>query len=126
MLYSIKNVEELENLNHFVSLQNQVQEVRLQDILCKQNFHESTRKLFEPVTETIRKTSENLTKTITESSIKNNKALETLNEKVADLMNDIGMIALSLASSLVLLVEPENTSQFILMKDHINVKMKDV
>ena len=36
MLYSIKNKEELEKLNELVSLQNQVQEVRLQDTLGKQ------------------------------------------------------------------------------------------
>ena len=31
MLYSIKNLEELANLNELVSLRNQVQEVRLQE-----------------------------------------------------------------------------------------------
>ena len=33
MLYSIKNIEDLGKLNELVSLQNQVQEVRLQDKL---------------------------------------------------------------------------------------------
>ena len=33
MLYSIKNKEKLENLNELVSLQNQVNEARLQDKL---------------------------------------------------------------------------------------------
>ena len=31
MLYSIKNIEELANLNELILLQNQVNEVRLQD-----------------------------------------------------------------------------------------------
>ena len=44
MLYSIKNKEELENLNELVSLQSQVNEVRLQDKLGTQNFHEKKEK----------------------------------------------------------------------------------
>ena len=72
MLYSIKNVEESENLNELVSLQNQVEAVRLQNKLGRQKFHEDMKKVFEPVTELLENTSENLTKTITQTSIKNN------------------------------------------------------
>ena len=43
MLYSIINLEELENLNDLVSLQIQVREVRSQDRLGKQNFQEKTK-----------------------------------------------------------------------------------
>ena len=50
MLYSIKNVEDLENLTELVSLENQVKAIRLQDELGKQNFHENMKKLFQPVT----------------------------------------------------------------------------
>ena len=46
MLYPVKNNEELNNLNEFVSLQNQVKVVRLQDKLGKQNFHEGMKKAF--------------------------------------------------------------------------------
>ena len=92
MLYSIKNREVLENLNELVSLQNQVQEVRLQDKLGKQNFHYDAQKAFEPLTDAIKNTSENLTKAITENSFKNSKALENFNEKFLELMNDKGMI----------------------------------
>ena len=81
-----------------------------------QNFHENRKKVFEPVTDTIENTSENLTKTTTESSIKNNKALELLNKKNLEL-NDKGMIAPYLASSLVNLFKPENKSQFRLIID---------
>ena len=50
MLYSIKDGEDLENLNELVSLQDQVKTVRLQDKLGKQNFHEYMKKVFEPIT----------------------------------------------------------------------------
>ena len=44
MLYSIKNIEELEKLNELVSLQNQLKVDRLQGMLGKQNFHEDMKK----------------------------------------------------------------------------------
>ena len=44
MLYSIKDREDLENSEEFVSLQAQVKNVRLQDKLGKQNFHEDLKK----------------------------------------------------------------------------------
>ena len=43
MLFSIKNVEDLQNFSELVSLQNQVNEVRLQDKLGEQNYHEDTK-----------------------------------------------------------------------------------
>ena len=98
-IFPIKDRIELEKLNKLVSLQNQVKGVRLQDKLGKQNFHENIKKLFEPVTDTIKNTSENLTKTIADIYIKNKKPTENLNDKVLDLMNDKSMIAPYLASS---------------------------
>ena len=44
MLYSIKDREDLENLEELVSLENQVKVVKLQDKLGKQNFHEDMKK----------------------------------------------------------------------------------
>ena len=44
MLYAIKNNGDLKNLNELVSLENQVNVVRLQDKLGKQNFHEDMEK----------------------------------------------------------------------------------
>ena len=70
MLYPIKNIEELKHLNKLLSLQKQVKAVRLQDKLCKQNFHEDFKKVFEPVTNAIENTSEEVTKIITEASNK--------------------------------------------------------
>ena len=68
------------------------------------------------MTDAIKDTSENLTKTITENSINNNKAIENLNERILELMDDKGLTAPYLASSLVNLFKPENKSQFRLKK----------
>ena len=125
MLYSIKNVEDLKKLDEAVSLQNQVQEVRLQDMLGEQNYHEDRKKLFKPMTDTIKNTSENVIKTLTENSINNNKTIENLNEKILELMNEKGLIAPYLTSSLVNLFKPENKSQFRLRKDTNSTKMND-
>ena len=125
MLFPIKDREDLEKLNELASLQIQVKAVRLQDKLGKQNFHEDMKKLYEPLTDTIKVVSENLTKTITENSIKNNKAIESLNEKVLGLMNDKSLIAPYLASSLVEVFKSDNKSQFRLRKDPDSTKMND-
>ena len=55
----------------------------------------------EPLTNTSKNTSEIITKTIPETSIKNKKAISDLNEKVLELLNEKGLIAPYLASSLV-------------------------
>ena len=86
--------------------------MRLQDKLGDQNYHEDAKNKFKPMTDAIKNTSENITKTLTENSIKNNKAMENLNEKLLELMNDKGLISPYLASSLVNLFEPEKKSQF--------------
>ena len=122
MLYSIKNVDDLENLNELVSLKDQVKVVRLQDKLGKQNFHENMKKVFEPVTKSIENTSENITKTLTENSINNNKAIENLNEKILESMDNKGLIAPYLTSSLVNLFKPENKNQFRLKKTLIQLR----
>ena len=90
MLFPIKNVEDLQILNELVSLQNQVKLVKLQDKLGEQNFHEDMKKVFEPVTKSLENTSENLTKAITESY---------------------------LMSPLSKITNPENSTQFKLVKD---------
>ena len=51
MLYSIKNIEDLEKLNEAISLQKQVQEIRLQNKLGNQNYHEGMNKFFKPMTD---------------------------------------------------------------------------
>ena len=100
MIFPVKNKEDLQKLNELVSLQNQVNEVRLQDRHGKQNFHEDMKKLFEPVTKSLENTSRDTTKTITETSVNNNKALESLNNKHLQIMNDRCILASHLMSPL--------------------------
>ena len=122
MLYPIKNIEDLKDLNDALSLQNQVETVRLQDKLGEQIYHEDAKKLFKPMTDALKNTSETITKTLTGNSINNNKAIEILNEKTLVLMNDKGLIAPTLASSLVNLFKPENKSDFRLKKTLIQLR----
>ena len=126
MLFPINNIEGLQKLSEAVSLQNQVNEVRLQDRLGEQNYHEDSKKLFKPMTDVIKSTSESITKTLTENHNNNNtKAIENLNEKILELMDEKGMIAPYLASSLVNDFKPENKSQFRLRKDPNSTKMNN-
>ena len=118
MLYSIKDREDLGNLNELVSLQDQVKTVGLQDKLGKQKFHEDMKKVFEPITKSLENTSQDITKTITETSVKNNQAIENLVNKLLEIMNDRGISATYLMSPLSRITNPENTSQFKLVKDH--------
>ena len=126
MLYSIKDREDLENLNELVSLQDQVKTVRMQEKLGKQNFHKDMKKVFEPVTKSIENTSQNITKTITETSVKNNQAIENLDKKLLKIMNDRGILANYLMSLLPRITNPENTSQFKLVKDHSSNRVNDL
>ena len=126
MLYSIEDKENLENINELVSLLNQAKTVRLQDTLGKQNFHEDMKKVFEPVTKSLEKNSQDITKTITESSIKNNQATENLNNKLLEIMNDRGILASHLMSPLSKITNPENTTQFKLVKDSTSNRVNDL
>ena len=126
MLYPIKNIEDLKDLNEAVSLQDQVKAVRLQDTLGKQNFHEDMKKVFKPMTKAIKKNSENVTKAITESSIRNNEAIENLNNKLLEIMNDRGIISSYFLSPLAKITNPDNSSQFKLVKDHNSNRVNDL
>ena len=125
MLYSIKD-RDLENLNELASLQDQVKAVRLQDKLGKQNFHEDMKKVFEPVTKSLGNSSQDVTKTITETSTKNNQAIENLNNKLLEIMNDRGIIASYLLSPLAKITNPENSTQFKLVKDSSSNRVNDL
>ena len=106
----------MENLEEVVSLQNQVKVVRLQDKLGKQNVHENMKKVFEPVTKSLENTSEDITETVTESSVKNNQAVENLNNKLLEIWNDRGIIASYLLCLLAKITNPENSTEFKLVK----------
>ena len=126
MFFPIKDREDLEKLKELVSLQDQVNVVRLQDKLGKQNFHENMKKLYESLTDTIKNTSEKITKTITESSKENNLALENLNNKLLEIMNDRGILASYLMSPLSKITNPENTTQFKLVKYSTSNRVNDL
>ena len=113
LLYSIKNREVLENLEELVSLINQVEEVRLQEKVGEQSFHEITKKNLNPLLIQ----SKLPPKTLTESSAKNNKAPENLNVISLEILNDRGIMASYLSSPLSKITNPEKTSQFNLLKD---------
>ena len=84
------------------------------------------KKVFEPVTKSLENTSENLTKAITESSKENNLALENLNNKLLEIMNDRGILASYLMSPLSKITNPENTSQFKLVNDPNSNRVNDL
>ena len=75
------------------------------------------KKLLEPVTKSLENTSQDITKTITESSIKNNQAIENSDKKLLEIMNDRGILALYLMSPLFKITNLGKTSQFKLVKD---------
>ena len=77
------------------------------------------------MTDAIKNTSEAITKTLTENSNNNNKAIENLNEKISELMNDKGLIAPYLASPLFEVFKFDNKSQFRLRKDPDSTKLNN-
>ena len=84
------------------------------------------KKVFEPITDSIKNTSEIFSKTITESSIENNKALENLNNKLLEILNDRGILASYLMSPLTKIKNPENSSYFKLVKDFNSNRVNDL
>ena len=100
-----------------VSLDSQVKETRLRDKLGQQKFHEVMRRVVEPVTKSIKDVSDEVTKALTETSINNNKAIEILRNNFLKTINDRGIIAFCLLSPLSKITNPENTTQFKLVKD---------
>ena len=75
------------------------------------------------MTDIVKDVSYKITKTRTETSIRNNIGLDSLNENVLELMNDKCMIAPFLASSLLDLFKTEIKSQFELVKDSNSIRM---
>ena len=84
------------------------------------------KKVFEPVTKSLENTSQGITKTITETSIKNNQVIENLNNKLLEIMNDRGSLASYLMSPLSKITNPENTTQFKLVKDSNSNTVNDL
>ena len=65
-------------------------------------------------------------KTITEASIKNNQAIENLNNNLLEIKNDRGILASYLMSPLSKITNLENTSQFKLVEDHNSNRVNDL
>ena len=63
---------------------------------------------------------------MSESYIKNNQALEKLGDKLLEKMNDRGIIASYLLSLLSEIGNPENNSQFKLVKDSNSNRVNDL
>ena len=84
------------------------------------------KKVFEPVTKSLENTSQDITKTITETSVKNNQAIENLDNKLLEIKNDRGILATYLMSPLSRITNPENTSQFKLVKNHKSNRVNDL
>ena len=113
-------------MEELATLQNQVKVVRLQDKLGKQNFHENLNKVFEPVTKSLENTSQVIRKTITETSIENNQAIKNLNDKLLEIMKNRDILATYLMSPLSKITNPQNSSQFKLVKNHNSNRVKDL
>ena len=90
------------------------------------NFHQDMKKVFEPVTKSLENTSQDITKTITETCIKNNQAIENLNNKLLEIMNDRGILASYLMSPLSKITNPENASQFKLVENSNSSRVNDL
>ena len=84
------------------------------------------KKVLEPVTKSKKDVSEEVTKTITETSNNNNKALEKLNNKLLEIMNDRGILATYLMSPSSKITNPESTSQFNLVKGSNSNRVDDL
>lgn len=118
MIYSVKNKDDLQDLEELADLQSKVKQVRLEEKLGKQGFHYDTKQLFEPITKTIMDTNQKLL----EETKYNTKAIENLDEsnaqaKALELMNKNGVIDPSLIRPLAKLLIPRNKSQFKLVDD---------
>ena len=124
MVSSIRKRDDLENLHELISLGSQVKAIELQYKLGKQKFLEDMEKIFKPVSKSVEDVSEEVTKTKTETSIKNNKALENINNKL-EILIDMGLLASCLLSPLAKIANPEHISHFRLVKDPNSNRVND-
>ena len=117
-IYSLKNEDELKDLDELADLQSKVKKVTLVEKLGKQGFHYDVRERFEPITKTLTDTSQKLL----EETRFNAKAIENLDEsnkyvKTLKSMNKNEVIHSSLIRSLAKLLVPKNKSKFRLLDD---------
>ena len=106
--------------------QNKVRAVRLQEKLGKQNFHQGLKKVFKPVTKTIKDISDDVKKTMMLTSKENSEALANLINKLLEKTIGRGIIATYLTSNLSENTNPENTTQFKLVKNSNSNRVIDL
>ena len=127
-LFTNKSREDLENSEEPASRKNQVEDLRLQDKIGNQNFHQNVKKLYEPPINTNKDASKNLTKTNTVTYINNKEALQNINQNVLELLEllkDKVIMAPYLAFPLVNVFKAENKTQFELISDQNSIEMND-
>ena len=84
------------------------------------------KKTFEPVTDTIKHTSGKLTKFMMLISKEKNLALENLNKKLLERLNDRSLSASHLLSSLSIFTKCEHNRHFKLVKDPQSNNVNDL
>ena len=84
------------------------------------------KKSYEPINDSIKDTSRDITKTMTESSIRDKKAVENINNKLLEMTNDRGILATSLMSLLSEFINPQHTGHFKLLKDLLSNRVNDM
>ena len=84
------------------------------------------KKVFEPFTKSLESNSQDITKTISENCMKNDQAIENLNNKLLEIMNDRGILASYLMSPLPNITNPENSTLFKLVKDSNSNRVNDL
>ena len=84
------------------------------------------KKVFEPFTKSLANTSHDITKTIPETSFENNQTTGILNNKLKEIMNDRVIIASYLLSPLAQITNPENSTQFKLVKTSSSNRVNDL
>ena len=84
------------------------------------------KKVFEPVTKSLENTSQDITKSLMETSPEYNQAIENLNNKILEIMNGRVIIASYLLSPLAKITNPENSTQFKLVKGSNSNRVNDM
>ena len=102
MFYSIEQKIRSSKLNESAALQNQVENLRLQDTLGQQNFHEDKIEVVELVSGTVEDVSKVVTKTTIVISNEGSKTITDLNENFSELMNGKVIVAPYLETPLVI------------------------
>ena len=126
MISSIKNRDDLKDLEELADIRSKANQVRLDEKLGRQGFHFDTKELFEPtskaVTDTIGK--------LLEETKSNSKAVWELDEsninvKGLELMNGNGLIDSSLIRPIIKRLVVTNESQFRFYDDLDSDNWKD-